>query len=137
MAVAIMLNSLPLCDGLVWSDEFTWTSVAQNSEYSLTGALIVQVATQLAGRPITLTGQSDGLDHTAWMSRTNVLALKAALEVPDATFILTLHDARTFAVRAAPNPLDAEPLPVYRNFLPANPSSDRWYRIHALKLQTV
>ncbi len=29
-----------------------------------------------------------------------------------------------------------EPLPVYRSFGPANPASDRWYLIRALRLQT-
>jgi len=136
--MAITLGAIALPDTLVWEDEFTWSPVEQSTvEYSLTGAPIVQQSTKLAGRPITLAGKSDSNAHTGGISRTNLLALQTALTVTGATWTLTLHDARTFTVMAAPDPLDAEPLPVYRSFSPANPASDRWYLIRALKLQTV
>jgi len=134
--MAITLGAITLPDGLTWEDEFAWSPVEQSSEYSLTGALIVQEATKLAGRPITLTGQSDGQNYTVWISRTNLLALQAALNVAGASWTLTLHDARTFTVMAAPDPLDAQPLPVYRSFGPANPDGDHWYVLRALKLLT-
>lgn len=135
--MAIMLGSLPLCDGLVWSDEFAWTPVQQSQEYSLTGALLMEVGTKQAGRPITLTGQASGRDYTAWITRADLLTLKAALDVPGATFTLTLHDARTFTVTAAADPLDAEPLPVYGSFAPASPASGHRYHLKTLKLMTV
>ena len=136
--MAITLGAIPLPAGLFWSDEFAWTPVSLSTEYSLTGALLVQAATKQAGRPITLTGQSDGLNHTAWISRTNLMALKTALNVTGASWTLTLHDTRTFAVMAAPDePLDAEPLPVVRSFAPADPSGDRWYVLRTLKLIAV
>lgn len=135
--MAITLGAITLPDTLVWEDEFVWSPVAQSTEYSLTGALIVQEATKLAGRPITLVGKSDSNAHTGGISRTDLLALQAALIVAGASWTLTLHDARTFTVAAQQDPLEAEPLPVYRSFSPANPASDRWYLIRALKLQTV
>lgn len=136
--MAITLGAIQLPAGLFWSDEFAWTPVSLSTEYSLTGALLVQAATKQAGRPITLTGQSDGLNHTAWISRTNLMALKTALNVTGASWTLTLHDTRTFTVMAAPDePLDAEPLPVVRSFAPADPSGDRWYVLRALKLIAV
>ncbi len=135
--MAILLGSLTLPATLVWEDEFTWTPVAQSSDYSLTGALIVQTSTKLAGRPITLTGKSDGTYHTAGLSRADLLTLKTALDVTGATFTLTLHDARTFTVMAATDALQAEPLPIFRGFAPADPASDRWYLIRSLKLMTV
>lgn len=132
--MAITLGALALPSGLVWSDEFAWTPVQQSSEYALTGALLVEVSVKQAGRPITLTGQASGRDYTVWITRADLLTLKAALEVPGATFTLTLHDARTFTVVAAENPLEAEPLPVYGSFAPANPDTAHRYHLKTLKL---
>jgi hypothetical protein len=135
--MTITLGIIALPETLVWEDEFTWSPVAQNTEFSLTGALIVQTATRQAGRPITLVGQSDGNAHTGGISRTNLLTLQTALNVLGATWTLTLHDNRTFTVMAREPPLEADPLPIYRSLGPANPTGDRWYLIRALRLQTV
>lgn len=131
--MAITLGAVALPSGLTWSDEFSWTPVEQGSDYSLTGALIIQSATKLKGRPITLIGQSDGSDHTVWISRSALLALKTALDVAGATFTLTLHDARTFTVMAN-GPLKATPLPAYKSLLPADPDSTHWYLLNELPL---
>jgi hypothetical protein len=132
--MAITLGAITLPPTLVWEDEFSWMPVSIQTDYSLTGALIVQTAARLAGRPITLVGKSDGNQHTGGLTRSALLALREAITVPDATFTLTLHDARTFNVIAAENPLDAEPLPVYRSFYPATPADDRLYLIRAVRL---
>lgn len=136
--MALTLGAITLPDGLIWEDEFTWSPVAQSTEYSLTGALIVQEATKLAGRPITLVGQSSGNQSAAcWISRANLLVLQAALHVTGATLTLTLHDARTFTVGPRENPIEAEARPIVGSFLPANPDNDSWYWIKRIKLQTV
>lgn len=135
--MAITLGAITLPATLVWEDEFTWTPVSLSTEYALTGALIVQESTKLAGRPITLTGKSDSNAHTGGISLTNLRTLQAALIVTGASWTLTLHDARTFTVIAAADPLQVDPLPVYRSFFPANPTGDRWFLIRALKLLTV
>ncbi len=135
--MTIMLDSLPLCDGLVWSDEFAWSPVSQSTDYSLTGALIIQESTRQAGRPITLIGQSSGRDHTVWISRANLIVLRTALAVVGAEHTLTLHDARAFTVMAVQDgsgPIDAEPLPAVASFAPANPDSNHWYILSALRL---
>jgi hypothetical protein len=134
--MAITLGAITLPAGLMWADEFDWTPVMQSSDYSLTGALIVQTAGKLAGRPITLTGQSDGLDHTAWISRAALLTLQTALDGAGAEFTLTLHDARTFTVMAN-GPVKATPLPAYKSLRPANPDSDHWYVLESVPLITV
>jgi hypothetical protein len=103
----------------------------------LTGSLIIQESTKLAGRPVTLTGQSDGSDHTAWITRSNLITLHAALTVPGASFTLTLHDTRTFTVVPAQDgngPISAIPLPAYKSLRPADPSSDHWYALQTLRL---
>lgn len=135
--MAITLGAITLPSGLVWSDEFSWTPVQQSSDYSLTGALIVQQAVKQAGRPITLAGQSAGRDHTAWITRADLLSLQAALAIAGATFALTLHDGRAFTVSAAENPLDVEPLAIYGSFTPANPGAAHRYILKAVKLITV
>ena len=138
--MAITLGAITLPAGLAWSDEFAWSPVSARSSYSLTGALIVEQSTKLAGRPITLIGQSSGNDHTAWISRANLLTLQTALETAGATFTLTLHDARVFSVIARPDdnsPVEADPLPVVGSFLPANPQTADWYLLRAVRLTTV
>ncbi|HOX59645.1 MAG TPA: hypothetical protein PLC99_22415 [Verrucomicrobiota bacterium] len=135
--MAITLGAITLPATLVWEEEFTWSPVALSTEYGLTGKLLVQVSTKLDGRPITLVGKSDGTAHTGGISLTNLKTLQTALNVAGAQWTLTLHDARTFTVIAAADPLTVEPLPVYRSFFPANPTGDRWHLIRSLKLITI
>ena len=123
---------------IIWQDEFAWSPVVQSVDYGLTGALIVQESTRLAGRPITLIGQSSGNQSAAcWIARADLLTLQAALDVAGAQFALTLHDGRTFTVMPRQDPLDAEARPVFGSFLPAAPSGMTWYWLKQLKLQTV
>lgn len=80
---------------LVWTDEFsTWSPIEQSIEYGLTGALLIDVGTRQAGRPITLSGTVDA----AWMHREQALRLHAWRALPGAEFTLTLHDASTRTV---------------------------------------
>ena len=134
--MSLTLGAVALPSGLVWSDEFAWTPVEQSTIHSLTGALLVQVSTKLAGRPITLTGQSAGNDHTVWITRANLLILQTALAVTGAEFTLTLHDGRTFTV-IANGPVKATPLAAVKSLLPANPASDHEYLLNELPLLTV
>lgn len=136
--MAITLGAIPLPDTLVWEDEFEWTPIQETNEFSLTGVPIVQQGVKQAGRPITLTGKSDGTYHTGALTRSALMALQTALSAAGATFTLALHDGRTFTVapRHEAGALDAEPLPVFRSFSAANPASDRLYLIRSLKLQT-
>ncbi len=85
---------LTLPDDLEWSDEYAWLPVEQSIDYSVTGALIVDVGTKQAGRLITLRGD----DKTAWLTRTEVDALRAWAAVPGQGLTLTLADARVFEV---------------------------------------
>lgn len=137
--MAITLGAITLPAGLAWSDEFGWAARTQSTEYSLTGALIVEQAVRQAGRPITLIGQSSGNDHTAWITRANLLLLQTQLAAGTSA-TLTLHDARTFSVIArldSDSPIDADPLPVAGSFLPANPQTTDWYLLRAVRLLTV
>lgn len=79
--------TLDLPDDLIWEDEFTWAQVAQATERSITGALIVDAMSRNGGRPITLAGTSE----TAWISRADMLILKAWLTLPGQAFTLVVR----------------------------------------------
>ena len=128
--MSIYLNNIQLPNGLRFSVEFDWTPVTQATAYSLTGALIVEQAEKQAGRPITLVGGKD----FAWLTRTEVAALKALLDAGE-EMTLTLHDNRTFTVLpAGDEPLTVRALPVVKDSGPANPSSGARYILETLKL---
>jgi hypothetical protein len=123
------LVTVTLPQGLIWSDEISWTPVAMETTYSITGALIVERAEKQAGRPITLIG---GRQFT-WISRTNLISLHDLLQ-QDNDLTLTLHDARTFTVRPTADPLQVSALPIVQDSGPANPSGSAWYVLESLNL---
>lgn len=65
--------TLTLDPDLHWSDEFEWFATEQKVERSITGALIVDLGTRLAGRPITLEPPEDA---AAWMVRATLATLQ-------------------------------------------------------------
>ena len=128
--MAITLGAVTLPQGLVWSDEFSWSPLAQADEYSLTGSLIVEQSTKQAGRSITLIGGKD----FAWLMRSEVTTLKTLLDT-GAVMTLTLHDSRHFTViPAGENALTVFPLPIVKDSGAANPSSNARYVLETLKL---
>ena len=62
-------TTLPLHPDLYWSDEHNWFPVEQTTQRTITGALIVSVATRLAGRPVTLQPEDDS---SAWTPRADL-----------------------------------------------------------------
>lgn len=109
------LDSIQIPRGMVWVDEHDWTPAETATEYSITGALLVDAAMRLAGRPITLEAQEDA----GWIRRDALTALVALASVPGATYTLTLADGRVFTVMFAPGqPITARP--VARPELPAD-----------------
>lgn len=80
-------TAITLPDDLDWEDEFSWTPVSQSSEYSVSGALIVQHATRSAGRPITLVGG----ENRAWVPLDVVSQLDAWSHIPGQALSLTLR----------------------------------------------
>jgi len=68
---------------LVWTDEHAWTPVGQRTQYSVTGALVIEAVAKQSGRPITLQG--------GWLSRTLVEQLRAWSLVAGRQMTLLLH----------------------------------------------
>lgn len=114
-----LLHNLPLPADMVWTDEFTWPTVVKSTEYTLTGALVVDSAQRLAGRPITLAGADD----YGWITRATVDALRTLASALPGQYVLTLADTRSFTVVFAPeDPITAQPIvPI------ADPGADWWY----------
>jgi len=96
-----------LTDRLQWTDEYDWSPVEQATEYSTTGALLVDVAVKTAGRPITL----DGVEAQAWISRALCDTLQAWAALPGITLTLTLRGvARPVIFDQAKKGFTAQPL---------------------------
>lgn len=95
------LGSLTLPDDPVWIDEFDTSPVVQAIERSLTGALIIEEATTTKGRNITL--------DVAWLTRAELLALKALADVPDTDYSLTILQG-SFTVRFRRPPYEVKPI---------------------------
>lgn len=107
MADFHQLASVSLPADMVWIDEFTWPTVVRSTEYSVTGALIVDAGQRLAGRPITLAGDASG----GWIARATIDALRTLACALPGQYVLELADGRRFNVVFAPeDPIAAEPL---------------------------
>ena len=76
-----------LSDRLHWADEFDWSPVEQETAYSTTGALLVDVAVKQGGQPITL----EGTDTNAWISRALCSTLQAWAALPGIQLDLVLR----------------------------------------------
>lgn len=101
------LDAINLPRGMVWVDEFDWLPVEASTEYSITGAMVVQVAERQAGRTITLQGE----ENAGWIRRDVLLAVRALAATPGEVLALTLADGRVFSVMFAPgNPIAARPI---------------------------
>ncbi|MGQ9815176.1 MAG: hypothetical protein ACUVR3_08505 [Candidatus Roseilinea sp.] len=136
----ITLDAIRLPDGLRWEDELTWTPISQATEYSLTGALLIQEGVRQTGRPVTLVGGRSGHRSYAWMTRAEVIALRAALDVTGTRFTLTLHDGRRLPVTArhdGDGPLNVSPVPIVDDIGPADPKPGTLYVLNTLRLMLV
>ena len=87
------LDDIELPDDLLWVNEYQWQPVAQETERTLIGALVVQEQAKLYGREIELSGE-----QSAWVTRATIESLKALEAEAGKVMTLTLADDRTFQV---------------------------------------
>ncbi len=89
MSITLTYNgtTATLSDRLHWADEFDWSPVEQETAYSTTGALLVDVAVKQGGQPITL----EGTDTNAWISRALCSTLQAWAALPGIQLDLVLR----------------------------------------------
>lgn len=102
----ITLDGIELPADLQWIDEFDWAPVAQDREYSIGGALMIQEGQKLAGRPVTLSG-----GDWAWVDRATVKALFDSMLAGN-DMDLVLEDGRNLVVmwRYTDNPVKSTPV---------------------------
>ena len=106
-------TTLTLNPDLYWSDENNWHAVEQAVERTITGALVVQAAARIAGRPITLEPQDD---EAAWMTLADVEDLRNWAAAPGKTMTLTLRgEAREVIFRHQDGGFEARPVIQYRD----------------------
>lgn len=82
-------EQLTLPPDLIWEDEMRWSPVAQATERSITGALLIDVQARTGGRSVTLVGR----ENSAWLQRADALALRQWLALPGQEFTLTWNGA--------------------------------------------
>lgn len=118
--------TVQLPDDMTWPDEFTWQQVEQSSEYTTTGALVLDSSVKQAGRPITLQGS----ETYAWCQRGDLLTLRNWASQPGVVFTLILrglsrsvvfnHEAGAIEAAAIldySDPLDSDPYAISIRFL--------------------
>lgn len=124
------LDAIEINAGCRWIDEFDWSPIQSTKEYSVTGAMIVDAGTRLAGRPVTL----QATESSGWNGMTRaVIKSLFALSETHAEHQLTLADGRILDVIFAPGaePIEARPLVDREN------PPDSWPYIIKLRLVTI
>ena len=121
ISLSVGLTTVPLNPDLFWVDENNWHPVEQTSERSVTGALVVQSATRVAGRPITLQPEDDSSGAT---SLAHLEQLRNWAAVPGQQMTLTLRGASRTVIFRHHDGLAIEARPwVHRRDV----QSDDWY----------
>lgn len=121
MPNSLTLGAVSLPVDLEWIDEFTWSPVAQQTEVTLGGSLLVEESIQLAGRPITLRSGQNGSQVWGVIDRATLVALQAlAAEAMDGPIQLTLPDDREFEVMFRHADLAVDSRQLYHVWPPAD-----------------
>lgn len=129
ISISFQATTIDLPADLLWDDEFSWRPVEQRVEPTITGALIVQSATRLAGRPVTLRSGPD----FAWLTRAKLETLLAWADAPGRVMSLTIRGtARDVIFRHQ----DGRPIEAEMILYHASPTADDFY-VATIRLQQV
>ncbi len=125
----MQLDTMTLPGNPLWVNEFDWTPVAQSTDRSLTGSLIVSESLMTYGRSIVL---GDG--ENSLLTLADLKTLFALSELPKKKMLLTLPGGRAFTVifdRSEGSPIEAQQvIPL------SEPSEDHFYAV-VIRLLTV
>lgn len=108
-------TALPLSEDFYWSDENAWVPVEQTAQRTVTGALIVSVATRIGGRPVTLVPDDGGGLLSGYTKRATLDTLRAWASVPGREMVLNLRGVNMAVIfrHQDGNAIDATPLVHY------------------------
>jgi len=125
----IQLDTLTLPDDLIWTDEFSAQPVAQTTQRTLDGGLVVFYGGLTSGLPISLESPSDG----GWTRRDLVQALALRAASPGGVYTLSLRGQawQVMFRHQEPPAFEAQALLDF-----SDPGPDSFYRVN-LKLMTI
>jgi len=111
-------TTLDLNADLRWTDEDNWHPVQQAVQRTLTGALDIQSAAMVKGRPITLEPEND---DSAWLTSSTVVQLRNWAAVPGQVLTLTLRGvSQSVIFRHQDGGFEARPVVHYRDRQPGD-----------------
>lgn len=120
ITLSVGATSVDLADDLYWADEYSWAPVEQAVTRTITGALIVQTAARVSGRPITLRPFEEGC---GWMARSVLEQLRTWAAVAGQPMTLTLRGTpRTVIFRHQDGAIESSPIRHFNDMLGAD-----WY----------
>lgn len=118
--MSILLDGIALPADLIWSDEYDHTPVKQTVSTAVDGSLIVEVAAQAKGRPITLKGD----ENAAWIDRATLELIRAKQYQPALSMTLSMRGINYNVLFIQPGGIEAKPVIDYNQ-----PGADDWYSI--------
>ncbi|TCB71570.1 hypothetical protein E0H88_03870 [Acinetobacter sp. ANC 4216] len=92
-------ETVPLEDGFLWPNEFSWKAIEQNQNYAIDGSLVVQEGKKKSGRPITLQPADKEM---GWIKLRELLTVLEWSKLQNEVFQLQFeqpHDSRQFTVK--------------------------------------
>jgi len=104
-------TTVTLSADLAWSDEFAWAPVEQTVQRTITGAVIVQAAARVAGRPITLAASDE---QAGWLTRAALDQCRVWALIPGQQLTLNYRGvSHTVIWRHQDTAIDASPVVFY------------------------
>lgn len=107
-------DTVTLTDDLQWVDEFSFNPVRETKEISVTGAIILQLGTLVAGREITLKSPDD---RSGWVPYSAVAQLQEWKLIAGQELTLTVRSVPyTVVFRHADGALEVTPVVDYSDY---------------------
>lgn len=91
----ITLGGTQLSGSLQWTDRYNFSSIAQTTERTLSGNLVIFNASLVSGMPITLEATQD----TGWFTGAMVTAIRTMADTLNGTFALDWHQEESYNVK--------------------------------------
>jgi len=80
-------TTVTLPHDILWEDEHNWDSVVQETQYTVTGALVIEVSQKQAGRPVTLKSR----EQMSWIPKVDHDQIRSWANTPGIELTLTIR----------------------------------------------